>query len=108
MSIFSMNYPVCFLDRQALLRILSEHVFDLNKLLLNKRVETVDHTTNEVVVHCTDGSSYHGDIVAGADGVASKVRREMWRAADTLEPGVISREEKRSMYAFSHPTLEEK
>lgn len=96
-----MNYPVCFLDRQALLRILAGHVFDPNNILLNKRVESVEHTTNEVVVHCTDGSSHHGDIVAGADGVASKVRQEMWRAADTLEPGVISPEEKKSMYTLS-------
>lgn len=75
------NYPVCFLDRQKVLQILAEHLQDPHRVLLNKKVIKIDHFPERVVVHCTDGTSYAGDIVVGADGVASRVRREMWRAA---------------------------
>lgn len=32
-----------------------------------------------VMVTCMDGSQFVGDVVAGADGVHSRVRQEMWR-----------------------------
>ncbi|KAL9123289.1 MAG: hypothetical protein Q9187_000161 [Circinaria calcarea] len=107
------HYPLCFLDRQIVLRILAEHVLDQSKILLNKRLVKVDHSANGVTAYCADGSSYHGDTIAGADGVFSKVRQEMWRAADAEEPGKISEEEKNSMtaeykclYGISSPVAE--
>ena len=42
----------------------------------------VDHSSTGVTVHCTDGSHFAGDIVAGADGIHSTTRYEMWRHAD--------------------------
>lgn len=75
------NYPVCFLDRQKVLQVLANHVKDQRKIFLNKKVASIDHFSDKVIVHCTDGSSYTGDIVVGADGVASRVRQEMWRVA---------------------------
>lgn len=89
---------MCFLDRRILLRILADHILDPSKIRLNKRLSRVDHSAEYVTAHCTDGSSYHGDIIAGADGVFSKVRQEMWRAADAMEPGEISKREKDCEY----------
>ena len=88
------NYAICFLDRRNLLRILADHILDSSKILLGKRLSKVDHFAEHVAVHCTDGSTYRGDIIAGADGVLGQVRQEMWRAADAIEPAEISKKEK--------------
>ena len=84
-----------------MLRILAEHIFDRKKIHLNKRVFKVDHSTECATVFCTDGSSYHGDIIAGADGVSSKVRREMWRAANSVKPGSISEKEMTCKFSYA-------
>ncbi|PYH97264.1 FAD/NAD(P)-binding domain-containing protein [Aspergillus ellipticus CBS 707.79] len=80
------TYPVCFLDRQKVLQVLADHVHDQRRILLNKKVARIEHFPHQVVVYCTDGSSYTGDLVAGADGVASRVRKEMWRIAEDAIP----------------------
>ncbi|KAJ5190255.1 FAD/NAD(P)-binding domain-containing protein [Penicillium cinerascens] len=72
-------YPVAWLPREQLLRILYEHVPDKNKVLVNKRILSVDHSDEGVVVRCEDGSEYAGSMIAGADGIHSTIRGEMWR-----------------------------
>ena len=91
-----MNYPVCFLDRRAVLKVLAEHVRDESRICLSKRVATVEHFVDHVEVRCTDGTSYNGSVIVGADGVNSKVRQEMWRAAEALESGLTSKAERTS------------
>ncbi|CZR68336.1 related to hydroxylase [Phialocephala subalpina] len=81
-----MGYPLAFLDRQFILKVLFNHVDDKSKILVNKKVLSVDHAAAGVVVNCKDGSQYVGDIVAGADGVHSVIRHEMWRHADSCGP----------------------
>jgi len=83
-----MGYDTIFLDRQNILEVLSAHL-DKSKVLLEKDISLVEHFCDKVVIHCTDGSHYKGSILAGADGVNSKVRREMWRIAKKEEPGCI-------------------
>jgi len=104
------NYCMCFLDRQTVLRILAEHVKDQRKLLLNKRIVRAEEHAEGVTVSCEDGTTYEGDILLGADGVHSVVRRQMWRAAESTSPGEISDQEKgcmlaeyRCIYAISTP-----
>jgi 2-polyprenyl-6-methoxyphenol hydroxylase-like FAD-dependent oxidoreductase len=58
-------------------------------VLVSKRVTKVELEPSQVKVVTSDGSSYYGDILVGADGVHSKVRNEMWRLADTIQPGHI-------------------
>lgn len=82
-----------FLDRRAVLQVLYNHL-DKSKVLVNKRVLKVDHLPDKVRVHIEDGSSYDGDILIGADGIHSTIRKEMWRIADELEPGYIPTSEK--------------
>ncbi|KAK0714549.1 hypothetical protein B0H67DRAFT_512940 [Lasiosphaeris hirsuta] len=43
----------------------------------NKKVRTITTTPSSATVHCTDGTSYTGTIVIGADGAHSLVRAQM-------------------------------
>lgn len=90
---------MCFLDRQAVLRVLADHVLEPDRILLNKRVQQVLHQSGGVTVTCQDGTSYEGDIVVGADGAYSRVRSEMWRTANEQSPGCIPKQEQESMVA---------
>lgn len=90
-------YEATFIDRQQVLRVLYEHVWDKQKVHVNKRMQRVQHSSTGVTVQCTDGTAYEGDVLLGADGVYSAVRQEMWRLADEAEPGVISDKERNGM-----------
>ena len=43
----------------------------------NKKVSDISTTENGVVVSCTDGTSYEGSMIIGADGAYSVVRKHM-------------------------------
>lgn len=87
------EYGICFLDRQLVLRALADAIRQQDKMLLNKRVASVEHTDTGATVLCEDGSSYTGDVVVGCDGVNSKVRKEMWRIAGEQDPKVFPEKE---------------
>lgn len=72
-----------------ILKVLWQNLKHKNNVLVNKMVTKVELEPSRVRVETGDGSSYYGDILVGADGVHSKVRNEMWRLADILEPGYI-------------------
>lgn len=82
------GYDTAFLDRQDVLRVLASHV-DPKKILLEKDVASVEHKPDKVIVKCKDGTEFSGDILAGADGVNSQTRREMWRLAKEQDPAAI-------------------
>ncbi|KAH7054186.1 hypothetical protein B0J12DRAFT_784266 [Macrophomina phaseolina] len=88
------GYNTLVLARYELVRILERYIERKDRLLVNKRLVSIDISDNGVVAHCEDGLSYEGSIIVGADGVRSTVRQEMWRLADELEPGYISEQEK--------------
>ncbi|GME48263.1 FAD binding domain containing protein [Neofusicoccum parvum] len=87
------GYPIIFVDRQAVLQILYDNLKDKSKVMLNKHVTTVAQRASGVQVTLRDGSSYVGDILVGADGVHSTVRKEMWRIAESTRPGYIPKSE---------------
>ncbi|OAL56022.1 FAD-binding domain-containing protein [Pyrenochaeta sp. DS3sAY3a] len=91
------GYPMMFLDRQMVLQILYDQIQDKSKVLTRKRVCSVDHEANRVVVRTTDGSVFHGDILVGADGIHSAVRQEMWRIANEQRSGWIPSSEPTAM-----------
>lgn len=82
------GYHTAFLDRQIVLEILSSHV-DPKKILLEKDVKTIMQQPDKVIVKCKDGTEFTGDVLAGADGVNSKTRKEMWRLAKAEDPNAI-------------------
>uniref|UniRef100_A0A0B7KJ93 FAD-binding domain-containing protein n=1 Tax=Bionectria ochroleuca TaxID=29856 RepID=A0A0B7KJ93_BIOOC len=91
------GYPITFLDRQMVLKVLYENVKDKSKVLSSKRVNKVEMTDSGVIVKTVDGSTYEGDILIGGDGIHSTVRSEMWRIANLELPGWIPDNEKQSV-----------
>ncbi|KAI9728827.1 MAG: hypothetical protein M1834_007214 [Cirrosporium novae-zelandiae] len=96
------GFPLAFLDRQKLLKILYTSLKDKSKVHVNKKVVEVQQLKSSLRVSTSDGSFYDCDLVVGADGVHSKVRSEMWRIADTQQPGLITMREKNSQLAPNH------
>ncbi|TKX19870.1 FAD-binding domain-containing protein 47 [Elsinoe australis] len=87
------------LERQRLLQILYDRIEDQSRIQLGKRISRIEQDAHGVSVHCSDGMSYRGDVVAGADGVNSVVRREMWRHADKDKSGFIPEKDKTNIFA---------
>lgn len=85
---------MAFLDRQQLLQFLYDRLPDKSKVRLGKRVNKIQLSDSGVNVFTTDGDEFSGHLAAGADGVHSVTRSEMWRNADLLQPNLISDEEK--------------
>ncbi|OQD88432.1 hypothetical protein PENANT_c004G10399 [Penicillium antarcticum] len=92
------GYPITFLDRQILLDILYRNLKDGDRRVhTNKRVTKVEHFSEKVRIHCADQSVFEGDMVVGADGVRSTVRREMWDYMDSMALGKQAAEERACM-----------
>ncbi|KAK1999781.1 FAD/NAD(P)-binding domain-containing protein [Colletotrichum falcatum] len=76
------GYASLFMERHDLLCVLYKHLRDKDRVVLNKKVRRVETLEGGALVHAVDGSVFEADMVVGADGVRSAVRREMWRNAD--------------------------
>ncbi|CRL20782.1 Aromatic-ring hydroxylase-like [Penicillium camemberti] len=83
-SIGSHGYPILFLDRRMLVEVLYEKIQDKSKVITSQRVQSIENGTSSVTVTTTTGETYTGNIVVGADGIHSKVRQEMWKAAEKI------------------------
>ncbi|THY17079.1 FAD/NAD(P)-binding domain-containing protein [Aureobasidium pullulans] len=83
------GYGFAFSDRQDILQVLYDNLKDKSRILVGKKLSLVRQQRNGITVVCEDGSSYTGDILAGADGVNSKARSEMWRLADEQDPELV-------------------
>ncbi|XPS80795.1 hypothetical protein M3J07_012766 [Ascochyta lentis] len=82
-----LGYEPIFVDRQMIIQILYDKLRDKSKVFTGKGVVKVEQTTGGVEVLTQDGEFILGDILVGADGIHSRVRREMWRLADQDSPG---------------------
>lgn len=93
------GYPMAFLDRKRILEILWDGLPEAVKgdVKVGKKVVSVEDTGEGVRVTTQDGEVFPGHLAAGADGVWSVTRKEMWRHADRVQPGLITEEEKNSM-----------
>lgn len=87
------GYPIISLSLQKLLQVLYNNIHDKEKILTKKEVRKVELNQDGVVVRTSDGSSYEGDILVGADGYHSTVRENMWHIADQTSPGWIPPDE---------------
>ncbi|KAJ5519071.1 Monooxygenase FAD-binding [Penicillium expansum] len=92
-----LKYPVVSLDRQKVLEVLYQSYPDKSKIIVNKRVLQVQLSTGNASVVTDDGKIYTGDLIVGADGVHSRIRSEMWRLADELQPGLITPKERKAL-----------
>ncbi|GKZ25754.1 hypothetical protein AbraIFM66951_002409 [Aspergillus brasiliensis] len=88
------GYPIAFFDRQKLLEVLHTQYPDQSRILTSQRVTKVRPSGSRVEVITEAGEKYTGDIVVGADH--SKVRSEMWRIADAIQPGLVTQSERNS------------
>ncbi|KAF6816901.1 FAD binding domain protein [Colletotrichum plurivorum] len=89
------GYGVGFFNRHDLVSILHKHVREKERLLVNQKVVRIDGLEDKVVVHTAAGDVFEAQMIVGADGVHSAVRREMWRNAETAGPGAIPEEDKK-------------
>ncbi|TEA19168.1 FAD-dependent monooxygenase andE [Colletotrichum sidae] len=76
------GYPTTFMERYQLICILYNHIKEKDRIFVNKKIRRVETSPDSAVVYAQDGSVFEGEIVIGADGVRSTIRREMWRNAD--------------------------
>jgi 2-polyprenyl-6-methoxyphenol hydroxylase-like FAD-dependent oxidoreductase len=75
------------------------NIKDRSKILTNLKILHVEESGEGVTVTCDDGSVFNGAVLAGADGVHSRIRSEMWRIADQRSPGFIPMRDKTNMHA---------
>ncbi|KAJ4256153.1 hypothetical protein NW762_009229 [Fusarium torreyae] len=87
------GYPTIFIDRQMLLEALHNNLKFRDSVLPGQRVETVTELDDGVEVRTSKGDVFRGDIVVGADGIYSTVRREMWRIGNKVSPGYFHADE---------------
>ncbi|KAF9355375.1 hypothetical protein BGX34_010500, partial [Mortierella sp. NVP85] len=52
------------------------------KVLMNKKVLSIEQNTLGAMIRCADGTQYHGDIIVGADGAYSSVRQALYKKLD--------------------------
>ena len=83
------GYDFQFGERSNYLDVFYANIKDKSKIHLGKSVTSVEQSDSGVTVKCDDGTSYRGDILAGADGVRSKVREEMWVLAGSSVPKLV-------------------
>lgn len=74
------GYETIMFPRPALHNLLLSRV-PPHKILLGKKVMSLLQNKEGVMIRCSDNTSYHGDILIGADGAYSGVRQSLYKAA---------------------------
>ncbi|EED19835.1 FAD-dependent monooxygenase, putative [Talaromyces stipitatus ATCC 10500] len=93
------GYPIPVLERRRFLEIMYEALSDKSAVKPHTEVVDIIDSEDGVKVVLADGGIEEGDLVLGVDGVHSLVRSLMWRNANTAVPGMITANEKKSLYA---------
>jgi 2-polyprenyl-6-methoxyphenol hydroxylase-like FAD-dependent oxidoreductase len=76
------------ISRVSLREILAEGLEDT--ITLGKTFQSFEKVTDgRVIVHFEDGSSAEGDVMIGADGAASRVRRQLLPHAERIDTGIV-------------------
>ncbi|KAF4582771.1 FAD-dependent urate hydroxylase [Ophiocordyceps camponoti-floridani] len=84
---------IIILQRDLLIRTLYEALPAESEFFLGRSVVSVEHEAGGVRVHLSDGLSETGHLVVGSDGVRGVVRGAMWKHADAMSPGLITRDD---------------
>ena len=72
------GYETVLFPRQALHALLLSKV-PAEKVHYNKKVLSMQQNKDGVMIRCADGTTYHGDILVGADGAHSGVRQHLYK-----------------------------
>ncbi|KAJ4311440.1 hypothetical protein N0V94_007953 [Neodidymelliopsis sp. IMI 364377] len=106
-----LGYAPIFVDRQMIIQVLYDNLRDKSKVITSKGVVEVEQSTGKVKVVTGDGDTFRGDLLVGADGIHSTVRREMWKLADADSPGYFPASERTEVpteycciFGISRPT----
>lgn len=91
-----LGYQHTIIERTKFLRLLYDKLDYKERILLGKRVTSVEQLADEVVVKCADGTEYRDDIVVSADGFHSRVREEMRRCAEENGEGDLVKKDRAS------------
>ncbi|KAF5536396.1 zeaxanthin epoxidase chloroplastic [Fusarium mexicanum] len=75
------GYPTIFIDRQMLMQVLYNKLESKASVHAGQKVVSVLELDNGIQVTTDKGKIFEGDILVGADGIYSTVRKEMWRIA---------------------------
>ncbi|ENH71781.1 Zeaxanthin epoxidase, chloroplastic [Fusarium oxysporum f. sp. cubense race 1] len=81
------GYPTIFIDRQMLMQVLYDKLESKASVYPGQKVVSVLALHNGIQVTTDKGRVFEGDILVGADGIYSTVRKEMWRIANETSPG---------------------
>lgn len=95
---FRLGYNQRFINRRDMQKILYDALEDKSHIHLNTQVESVVHLDSGIIVKCSNGTEYTGDIVVGADGIRSKVRDEMHRHMAQSGYGNLIEKDQHSTY----------
>lgn len=86
-----------------LLEILYNNLKSKASVLSGQRVVSVRTLDAGVELTTSKGEVHHGDVLIGADGIYSTVRKEMWRIGQEVSPGYFPVDEWSSK-SISHCT----
>lgn len=75
------GYDLSFTERRIILEILHDHIKAKEKIFTGQKVDKIEHTEDGVKLTTREGKTFEADVVVGADGIHSPVRKQMWQAA---------------------------
>lgn len=81
--------PQLTLHRPDLLAALAEH-FPIAQVQFGKKVASLQQDDRQVSIQCTDGSAAAYDVVVGADGIHSAVRKALWGEESPRFTGIVA------------------
>ncbi|KAF9103328.1 hypothetical protein BGX27_010626 [Mortierella sp. AM989] len=95
------GYETLFFARPKFYEILRKRVPD-DRISFQKKVLRTEEKDGKVTIHCSDDSSYTGDILVGADGAYGGVRQSMYKRMD--EKGVLPKSDLED-FSISYTTI---
>ncbi|KAG0082409.1 hypothetical protein BGZ93_009475 [Podila epicladia] len=88
------GYDCLFMARSDLYALLLSKV-PSDKIHMSKKILSIQQNAEGVMIRCSDNTSYHGDILIGADGAYSAVRQSLYKQLD--QQGLLPAEDKGEM-----------
>ncbi|KAF9431987.1 hypothetical protein BGZ76_011446 [Entomortierella beljakovae] len=84
------GYHNYILSRPRLYELLIRQI-PAHKISLRKKIVSIEEVESKVTIRCSDNSSFEGDILIGADGAYSGVRKSLFKSLD--EKGLLPQED---------------